>query len=248
VPLVAAQSLILQSFPYSETSKVLRLFTRDLGVRSVIAKGALRPKNRFGGVLEPFTEGIAHFYLREGRDLHTLGGFDLLRSRQGLGRDLAGFAGASLLAELVLRFATEEPHEALYDAVDGALDAVLAARGDETARAVLAGVWHVVSLLGFAPQTEMCVTCGRPLDPDEPVRFDAEGGGAACRECRPSGRVLDPATRAELGGMLGGAPPAALSGARTAHRELLRAYVGAQLAQDRPLRSLELFLQELTPG
>ncbi|HEV2147796.1 MAG TPA: DNA repair protein RecO [Longimicrobiaceae bacterium] len=245
MPLVAARSLVLQSFPYGETSKILRLFTRELGVRSVIAKGALRPKNRFGGVLEPFTEGTAHFYLKEGRDLHTLSGFDLLRSRQGLGRDLAGFAGASLLAELVLRFATEEPHEALYRAVDEAMDEILAARGEGTERAALAGVWHVVSLLGFAPQTEMCVTCGRPLDPDEPVRFDAGGGGAACRDCRPSGRVLDPATRAELGEMLGGAAPEAFSGARTAHRELLRAYVGAQLAQERPLRSLELFLQQL---
>lgn len=246
MPLVAARSLVLQSFPYSESSKILRLFTRELGLRSVIAKGALRPRSRFGGVLEPFTEGIAHFYLREGRDLHTLSGFDLLRSRQALGRDLTGFAGASLVAELVLRSATEEPHEALYEAVEEALDAIQAAEGEATERAALMGVWETVSLLGFAPQTEACVTCGRALDPGEPVRFDAEGGGAACRDCRPSGRVLDPETRRELGGMLRGRAPEAALGHRPAHRALLRTYLSAQLAPDRPLRSLELFLQQLS--
>jgi len=247
VPLVVAQSLILQSFPYGETSKILRLFTRELGIRSVIAKGALRPRNRFGGVLEPFTEGIAQFYLKEGRDLHTLGGFDLVRSRQPLGRDLTRFAGASLVAELVLRFATEEPHEELYTAVEEGLERIQAARGEETERAALAAAWQVVSLLGFAPQTAACVTCGRPLEPDEPVRFDAEGGGAACRECRRSGRILDPATRGELAEMLGGTVPEAQLEGRSAHRALLRTYLAAQLAHEheRPLRSLELFLQQL---
>jgi DNA repair protein RecO (recombination protein O) len=245
VPLVVAQSLVLQSFPYSETSKILRLFTREVGLRSVIAKGALRARSRFGGVLEPFTEGTAHFYMKEGRDLHTLSGFDLLRSRQALGRDLVAFAGASLVAELVLRFATEEPHEALYDAVEESLDAITAAEGQGTERAALAAAWRVVALLGFAPQTEMCIACGRALEANEPVRFDAEGGGTTCRECRPAGRILDAATRRELRDMLLGRVPDEGRGERSAHRALLRTYLPAQFQHERPLRSLELFLQQL---
>ncbi|HEX2095039.1 MAG TPA: DNA repair protein RecO [Longimicrobiaceae bacterium] len=245
MPLVSTLALVLQAFPYSETSKILRLFTRELGLRSVIAKGARRPRSRFGGLLEPFTEGTVFFYLKEGRDLHTLSGFDLLRSRQGLGRDLTGFAGASLVAELVLRCATEEPHEALYAAVTEALDQILAANEDARERTALAAAWRVVSLVGFAPQAEMCVGCGRELDPDEPVRFDAEGGGAACRECRRSGRILEPVSRRELRRMLGGRVPDEPFADPAVHRALLRTYLPAQLAHERPLRSLELFLQQV---
>src|SRR3712207_3793122 len=122
--LVTTRALVLQAFPYSETSKVLRLYTWDHGLRSVIAKGALRPRSRYGGVLEPFTEGSATFYLKEGRDLHTLSGFDLVRSRQALGRSLTGFAGASLLAEVVIRVGTEEPHAEMYHALAEAWDAI----------------------------------------------------------------------------------------------------------------------------
>jgi DNA repair protein RecO (recombination protein O) len=211
VALATTRALVLQAFPYSETSKVLRLYTLEHGLRSVMAKGALRPRSRFGGVLEPFTEGTATFYLKEGRDLHTLSGFDLLRSRQALGRSLGAFAGASLQAELVMRTATEEPHPALFHTLADAWNALAEAAAPAAALAsALTGAWALVALQGFEPEAAACVRCGRPLAPDEPVRFDALAGGAACTRCRPSGRILDPATRAELARMVGGDTPASL--------------------------------------
>lgn len=242
--LVTTRSLVLQAFPYSETSKVLRLYTRDLGLRSVMAKGALRPKSRYGGVLEPFTEGAATFYLKEGRDLHTLSGFDLVRSRQALGRSLVAFAGASLLAELVIRTGTEEPHPHVYDALSAAWDALAAAGEDEVAAAAFTGAWTLVSLLGFEPELETCVSCGRTLAPDEPARFDALGGGVACTRCRPVGRLLDPAVRGEARWMARGRVPDGPLSSAGAHRALLRAFLEAQLAQDRPFRSLDLFVEQ----
>ena len=242
--LVSTRALVLQAFPYSETSKVLRLYTGEYGLRSVIAKGALRPRSRFGGLLEPFTEGTAGFYMRDGRDLHTLGGWDLIRARQALGRSLSAFAGASLLAELVLRAGTEESHPEVYAALAGAWDDIAAPTGAaEAERSVLTGAWTLVSLLGFEPQTDACVVCGRPVAPDEPVRFDSGAGGVACTRCRPVGRVLDPATRADVALMSRGHSPASALARPGAHRALLRAFLDAQLAHDRPFRSLELFLE-----
>jgi len=242
--LATTRALVLQAFPYSETSKVLRLFTLEHGVRSVMARGALRPKSRYGGVLEPFTEGTATFYLKEGRDLHTLSGFDLLRSRQALGRSLVGFAGASLLAELVMRTGTEESHPSLYHALVDAWDLVAEARDPQEALAAsLTGAWTLVVLLGFEPQATACIHCGRGLDPDEAVRFDVVAGGVACTGCRRAGRVLDAESRAELRRMLMGHVPAGGVARPGTHRALLRAFLEAQLGQDRPFRSLELFME-----
>ena len=243
--LVSTRALVLQTFPYSETSKVLRLYTWDHGLRSLMARGALRPRSRYGGLLEPFTEGVATFYLKEGRDMHTLGGFELVRSRQALGRSLVGFGGASLLAELMLRVGTEEPHPDLYAVLVEGWDAIAAAPDAAGALAAgLTGTWRLVALLGYEPATAECVHCGRALEPTEPARFDALAGGVACPRCRPAGRVLEPDTRAELAGMVRGElPPGGVARPR-AHRALLRAFLEAQLAQDRPFRSLELFLEE----
>src|SRR5437660_153312 len=57
--LVTTPAVVLQTYRYSETSKVVRLATRELGVQSGIAKGALRPKSRFGAGLDPATFSVA---------------------------------------------------------------------------------------------------------------------------------------------------------------------------------------------
>ena len=100
--LVSTDAIILQAYAYGDTSRILRLLTRAHGLQSVIAKGAKGPRSRFGGVLEPFVEGIATFQLRDGRDLHTLSGFELLRARQALGGELLRIGGASLIALALL--------------------------------------------------------------------------------------------------------------------------------------------------
>jgi DNA repair protein RecO (recombination protein O) len=245
VPLVSTRALILQSFPYSDTSKILRLVSPEYGLISAIAKGAQRPRSRFGGILELFTEGDAQLHLKEGRDLHPLSGFDLVRSRQALGRNLAAFAGASLLAELVLRFGTEEPNPAPFHALIRTFDRLAGAAPDEAARHALVGVWEMVALLGYEPHLDACVGCGRTPAPDEATRFDVEAGGIACTRCRPFGRVVDAQARADLAGMvrgdagLGQPLDWGLQGA------LLRAFLLAHLSPAQPLRSLDLFVQQL---
>jgi DNA repair protein RecO (recombination protein O) len=245
VALVRTRAVVLQAFPYSDSSKILRLYTPELGLRSVIAKGAQRPRSRYGGVLEPFTEGEAHFHLREGRDLHTLSGFDLVRSRQALGRDLTAFAAASLVSELVLRSGTEEPNPRLYQLLVSILERL--AEPTELAPTLdsLAAIWQLVAELGYQPELESCVGCGRPLPADQPTRFDVDAGGAACAYCRPTGRVIDPTTRAEIRRMTGGEPPRQGGGDLSLHRALLRVFMAAHLTHGTPLRSLPLYLEQL---
>src|SRR5437588_535574 len=107
--LVTTPAVVLQPYRYSETSKVVRLATRELGVQSAIAKGALRPKSRFGAGLELLSEGSAQLYFREARELHTLGAFDLANLRRDLAADVGRFAGATVLAEIMLKMAPPAP-------------------------------------------------------------------------------------------------------------------------------------------
>jgi DNA repair protein RecO (recombination protein O) len=245
VPLVATPAVVLQAFPYSESSKILRLLTPELGVCSVIAKGAQRPRSRFGGLLEPFTEGEAQIYYREERELHTLGGFDLVRSRQALGQDLVAFAGASLIAELILRSATTEAQPRLFRLVSTALDRIVAAETGLLQEAVIADIWLVVALLGFRPHTGICVGCGDRVGPGEMARFDVAAGGVACARCRPHGRPVDPASLAELETMVQAQPVTAPFANPALQRALLRAFLTTHVAREFSLRSLDLFLQQL---
>jgi len=231
---VALDAIILQVFPYSETSKILRLLTRTHGVRSAIARGALRPRSKFGGVLEPFAEGEATFYLREGHELQTLTAFELARSHQALGRHLLRFGGASLLAELVLRTASEESHPELYDAFRDALDHLERAPDHAVEAVALAETWQLVAHLGFAPALDECV---------EDVAFDYVAGAVRCAECAPrassaTGRPLPAFARQALARFLGGQADSAPE--RTAaHWALLRRFLFQHVVEGRELRSLD---------
>lgn len=244
--LVTTPATILKTYEYSETSKILRLLTRDHGLCSVIAKGARRPKSRFGGLLEPFTDGVATYYAKEGRELHTLSGFELHRERQALGRELVRYAGAGLLTETALRFASESPDRELFVRVRAGLDRLLEEDGDLES-AILEEMWKVVACLGFAPSVDLCCICNLEASPDERVGFDLGGGAIVCQACRPQARhlhlrTLSPAVRDELAGLLSGAKGVLLETAAE-QRDLLRDFVAYHLAEHRPLNSFR-FLDE----
>src|SRR5688572_11514664 len=248
MPPVAAPAIILQSFQYSETSKILRLLTRTHGVQSVIAKGALRPRSQFGGILEPFTEGIAAFSLRENRDLHTLTAFDLTRSRQILGTDLMRFGGASLIAELTLRVVAEESDAALYDQVRDALDRLEQVPVERLETTVLAEAWSLIAALGYAPALEDCINCGRPIRPDEETVFDYTAGGVRCLQCGvgEAGRNVPAAARATLLHLVSG--ESVPIGRTPAHWRLLDRYLSHHVLEGAPLNSLHFLVDTAREG
>lgn len=241
MPLVTTRAVVLQTHRYSDTSKILRLMTREHGPRSAIAKGALRPRSRFGGVLEPFAEGTATFYVKENRDLHTLSGFELARERQGLGSDLERFTGACVLCELVLRLAPEQRDIRLYGALVAGLDGLLEAPAGRVVQTALAHVWALVGELGFAPDLERCLECGRIIEPGEEARFDFPSGGLRCGRCPLAGRALSVGELAALRALAAGRLPGRLPPGQAA---LAADFIRYHLAEGTRLRSLP-FLREL---
>jgi DNA repair protein RecO (recombination protein O) len=245
--LVLTDAIVLQCFPYGETSRIVRMLTRDAGVQSAIAKGATRPRSKYA-VLEPFAEGSASIYVRPTRDLQTLGAFDLARSRQPLGRDLLRFGGASLVAELVLRTASEEAQHGLFDAVSAGLDRLVAAETRAVECTVLATAWHVISVLGFQPALDGCIACGLAIDRSLAACFDYAAGGLRCDACAAGlpGRLIPSHARTALSSFCNGEPVdvAVTEG----HWRLLSRYLEHHLLEGTPLRSLHFLATSLSAG
>lgn len=236
MPQVTTAALILQTFPYGETSRILRLLTATNGVQSAIAKGVRRPRSRFAGVMEPFAEGMATLYLKETRELQTLSDFELTRARQGLGRDLVRFAGASLLAEVILRTVGVDPNPDLFHSACSALDRVESASAERAESVVLGEAWRLIAALGFAPGIDDCLDCGRVIDGEDPS-FDYAAGGVRCSDCARGapGRRIPFHALAALRAMIGGADVCL---DRTAgHWWLLARFLDHHVLEGSPLRS-----------
>lgn len=244
MPPISTPAIVLATLKYSESSKIVRLATRDLGVQSAIAKGARRPRSRFGASLQVLSDGQAQLYVRDHRELHTLAAFDLARVPVRLAEDLERYAAASALAEIMVRFAPPDAHAESFDSLRRALAALESAAPADVRALGVRAVWQLVSVLGFAPALDACVRDGAPL-PAGTLAFSAPEGGALCPACAgPSGGTRLPAdARADLARLLDpeAALPALDARHAAAHERLAARYVRWHLAEGAELPALEFW-------
>ncbi|MBA3318469.1 MAG: DNA repair protein RecO [Gemmatimonadales bacterium] len=247
MPQLETPAIVLSTIRYSETSKILRLATREHGVQSAIAKGALRPRSRFGAALQTLSEGQARLLTKEHRELHILASFDLLRLHVGLAGDLERYASASALAEVMLRFAPADAHPESYDLLRDALSLLEVAPRAELEALGFRVLWQLVSTLGFAPALDACVRDGTPLPPGGGLAFSTREGGALCAACAAGhGATQLPAdARADLDILMDAEAVLPRLDRRHAesHRRLLARYIRYHLGEGAELPALDFWLR-----
>jgi DNA repair protein RecO (recombination protein O) len=247
VPLVSTPAIVLASYRYGESSKILRLASRDHGVQSAIAKGALRPRSRFGGSLQLLSEGQAQWLMKENRELNVLTAFDLRQLHVGLTRDLERYAIACARAEVMLRFAPSDPHPESFELLQQALSLLEAGPSESIESLGFRLLWQLVSSLGFAPSIDACVIDGMLVPADGPLPFSTRDGGALCVTCaaQRGATRLPPQDRADLAALLDpvSALPSFDTRHGTAHRRLLARYIRYHLAEGADLPALEFWMQ-----
>jgi DNA repair protein RecO (recombination protein O) len=245
MPLLTTDAIVLHAFDYMETSRIYRLLTREAGMQSVLARGARRPKSRFGSALDLFAQGEAQLSIRPTRELQTLTAFDVTHTRPGLASGLERFTAAAAIAELVLRFACDDYQPALYHALESTIDEI--ADQERAPRdAALGGAWRLIAELGFAPAVDSCSGCHAALPAGVAAGFSHPAGGILCDSCAGRNthrRILPPSAVATLRAWLAGrAPRDGLDeGEGRAHQRLLREFLVEHLDDGRGLRAFDIW-------
>lgn len=243
---VTTRAVLLRFHDYGDTSRILRFYTADHGLLSVMGRGVRGRSGKGGSGLATFSSGDLTAYVRPHRDLHTMKDFDCLTPRGEIGAEPLRFAGASAVAELVLQHTEHEPHPQLLTALETALDSLAATSGAALATSALAGLWSVVAEMGFSPELDACVVCGRALIDDEVGRFDMGAGGVRCVACAEGtlGPRVGPGAREQILRLVAAItdPPATHP---RRHLALLTDFIAYHVAS-RPLKSIR-FLAGLLP-
>jgi DNA repair protein RecO (recombination protein O) len=175
---------LLHSYPYSETSLIAEIYTRESGRVAVIARGARRPRSALRGVLMAFQPLLLGWSGKsELKTLHKAewqGGYAPLR---GLSL-ICGFYLNELLLKLLPR---EDPHEQLYEAYVQAL-AQLPVTGDHAA--VLRRFERVLLReLGYGLILERVAGTGAPIRSTDNYRYLPERGPVPAEQAAGEGGV-----------------------------------------------------------
>lgn len=178
-------AICLRLVPYSETSQIVTLLTREHGLLRLIAKGAHRRTKagagKFDGGLDLLDLGNAVFSAPTDRNLGLLTEWKLLDGHLGLRRSLRALRLALLVAEIVpLLLEEHDPHPALFERVVATVAALSGASLEESS---LAFLLDLLAASGFLPELSHCCTCRQPVTDKPRAFFSPERGGAICEAC-----------------------------------------------------------------
>lgn len=173
-------TVILKSFPFGDTSKIARCYTRDYGKISVIGKGVRKGKTLRSGYLEPLNHLSLAFYQNPRRELQIFSKAEFINIWTAMKQNVKKISYGFAIVELVDKGVTgEEPHEALFELLLETLNAVNDTKGN-----INVIFWYFemkfLSLLGFRPNLSTCPNCDETLNGGV---FSNEKGELVCTDC-----------------------------------------------------------------
>lgn len=182
--LVHDQAVCLRVTPYSETSQILSLFSREHGRVRLIAKGATRRtkagKGKFDGGLDLLDSGDAVFSFAPDRELCVLTEWRLRDGHLALRRDLRAMYLGLYAAELIERLVEQhDAHPKLFDQ----LERLLLRLGDVESREAVAVAFQLNLLrqVGLLPDFGRCAD-GSPADSSQRLGFSPRLARLVCDE------------------------------------------------------------------
>ncbi len=155
----------------------------------MIARGALRPKSRFGAALGPFRLLEVTYYDKPGREIQTLSQVDLVADHPAVERSLERLEAAGAWFRFLRAVLPDGvPAESLFALAVTALERLVDAPPERLGRWQAYHRLAAGELLGVAPRIEACAACGRDLPDAGELRFSVEEGGVLCARCAAGGR------------------------------------------------------------
>jgi DNA repair protein RecO (recombination protein O) len=182
MPLRETEAIVLRTYRLGEADKIASLFTRQLGRLRAVARGALRPKSRYGGTLEPLSYVRLWIFERENRDLLHLNSVEIIESFFDMQKDYRVQLAAQYLAEVGERLLPErEVNERSFRLLLAVLRALK--HSGEVNRPLLYFDYWMVRLGGFLPDFETCPACGRAFG-EEGGYYGRGSESLLCGDCK----------------------------------------------------------------
>ena len=173
------EAIVLRHRRLGEADRIVTLLTPRHGKRDAVAKGALRPRSRLAGHLEPLS--LVEVVLAHGRTLDVVTQAESRALFPAVHASLERLAAALYLLELTDRLTVEHAEP------DGVFDLLVTAlgrleRGDGLHLVSRTFELALLDAAGFRPEWERCVACARPPEADR-AAWSALAGGVLCRPC-----------------------------------------------------------------
>ncbi|RLQ98186.1 DNA repair protein RecO [Falsibacillus albus] len=171
------EGIVIRTTDYSESNKIVTIFTRELGKIGVMARGAKKPNSRLSSVSQLFSYG--HFLFQKGTGLGTLQQGEMSSSFRSIKEDIFKTAYATYIADLLDK-GTEErkSNPFLFELLHQTLQFI----NEEYDPEIMVNIFEMKMLpvLGLYPVLDRCAVCGSK---DGEFGFSIRENGFLCHRC-----------------------------------------------------------------
>ena len=179
--IVSSQGIILRIFPYSNTSIICNVFTKEHGKLTFIAKGIRKPKTPLLSILQPFNLLEFNYYYKKNRSMHLIKEADILFSFNHLRNNFSTILIGSTILNIINRLFEEEyPQEVIFRLTYKTLNQ-LSPDNKYSKILFVFFLFHLSKQLGFMPNIERCHSCNILFEHD--VIFSLSSNSLICSNC-----------------------------------------------------------------
>ena len=169
--------IIVSVTAYGETSLILNVFTKDLGVIGVMAKGAKNIKSKLRSYVMPFTFGYFYIYYKENK-LSTLKEVDIIDQFKNIHEDITLISYLNYIVSLSYECYKESKVDNIFNIMIEGLKKI----DDKLDPMVISNIIEVKYLdyLGVGINLDSCSICGNNKDI---ITISLDDGGLICKNC-----------------------------------------------------------------
>lgn len=188
------EAIVLRSFDYRETSRIVTFFTKEQGKITGIMKGIRKDPRKFGSSVEKYSINDLVYYHYKRTDLHLVSQCDLKQFFFLIRDDYEKNVAANYALELVNKIMpSEQINVEVYQLLYQFLERLQ--REKDIERLINIFQIKMLQYSGFSPHLDSCVRCEKKISGK--VRFSMASGGLICPHCptsETSFTVISPGT------------------------------------------------------
>lgn len=186
--IIKTEGIVIGETNYSESSKILKVLTKDYGIVSIMSKGCRNLKSKLRGVSGKLVYANFQFYYKE-NGISTLISADTIDTLRNILIDIEKISYVTYLLDLTEQVYKNTYDNNIYDLFINVIKKINEGYDHE----VLTYIYELKLLdyLGIRPNIDECSICGNKKNI---ITISTKNGGYVCQNCYKSGKIYSSKT------------------------------------------------------
>lgn len=177
------EGIVLNEKPYGETSKIIKVITKEYGIIGIIAKGSRTLKSEFRTTTTKISYGYFNIIYKEGH-LSTLISVDIINPFKNIIKNIQKVSYVSYILELSQQV-IKQTHQNVFDLMISSIIKI----NEGYDPLIITNILELkyLDFLGVMPILDKCSVCG---DTSNIITLSSDKGGYICKNCRLNEKII----------------------------------------------------------